>query len=283
MRVGSEGHPGRAAGVRGAGMPLLVATTALALLAAISPARAQVIRGYVVDDSTEAALPDVLVSVMVDSAAVQQLTTDTTGFFQFTLPDSGEVQLEGQRLGWRTVLSQPIFVPAGDTVSVELWMGVEAIPVAPLVVTARSNLGRSRFFRHMDAWGRGVFMTPDVIDSIAPIHPVDVLRDQEKTWLAWRMGRRKPIPSIHTYVGNGCVKFMINRLEVRSWAIGGGDVAGGAAFEESALEHLMGREIVAVEYYRYIGEVPPELRRFAYVDDSNAMCGLVVYWTREGW
>lgn len=266
-----------------AGRPAAVALAVALVLAVALPGRApaQVIRGHVVDDSTETGLPDVEVSLLVDSVRVQRVVTDTAGFFRFALPDSATVQLEGRRIGWRTVLSRPLRVPPSDTVSVELWMGVRAIPVAPLYVTARSSLGRSRFYRHMEEWGEGVFITPEMVDSIDPIHPVDVLRGQEQTWLSWRFGERRPVPDIRTYLGHGCVAFMVNGVQVRRWAGNGGGVAGAAAFEDSALETLEGRDIVAVEYYRYMGEVPPELRRYA--DIRDVQCGLVVYWTAEGW
>ncbi|MGD2070913.1 MAG: carboxypeptidase-like regulatory domain-containing protein [Gemmatimonadota bacterium] len=259
----------------------VAAAAALVLVVAPARAPAQVIRGHVVDDSTEVGLPDVEVALLVDSVRVQRVVTDTAGSFSFDLPDSATVQLEGRRLGWRTVLSRPLHVSPQDTVTVELWMGIRVIPVAPLYVTARSDLGRSRFYRHMEAWGEGVFLTPAMVDSIDPIHPVDVLRGQEETWLSWRFGQRRPVPNVRTYLGQGCVAFMVNGVQVRRWAGNGGRVAGAAAFEDSVLETLEGRDIVAVEYYRSIGEVPPELRRYADIDD--VLCGLVVYWTAEGW
>jgi hypothetical protein len=55
---------------------------------------------------------------------------------------------------------------------------------------------------------------------------------------------------------------------------------------------LDGEDIEAVEYYRYIGEVPPDLRDYAMVVEdlsgrgglsAASNCGLVIFWTKAGW
>ena len=56
----------------------------------------------------------------------------------------------------------------------------------------------------------------------------------------------------------------------------------GSLWKGSPFGWVRGRDVVAVEFYRYIGDLPPELRRFA-DDDGNHLCGLVVFWTADGW
>ncbi|HSR43067.1 MAG TPA: carboxypeptidase-like regulatory domain-containing protein, partial [Longimicrobiales bacterium] len=171
------------------------ASCLLLVLALVSPTLApgpldaQVVRGHVLDDSTRLGVADVTVRAVAGTARVlRSVTTGASGEFLLDLPDSATVRLEGTRPGWSSVTSQPLHVPRGDTVTVEFWLSVRPIPVAPLYVTARSNLGRSRFRAHMEDWGKGIFFTPAMVDSIAPIHPVDLLRGQEDTWLTWRFG-----------------------------------------------------------------------------------------------
>jgi hypothetical protein len=213
-------------------------------------------------------------TVLLHSSPISRVLTDTAGWFSLTLPDSGTYQLEAQRLGYATTRSQPLFVNRYDTLTVEFRVQAEAVALAPLVVTGRSPTGWSQFYGRMSDWGRGIFMTPEMVDSINPRHPADVFRGQEETMLTWRWGLRSAIPSVRTFLGRGCVAYMLDRklMEPRFW---------GSIWEDSPLGWVTGKEVVAVEYYRYIGEVPPELRQLADVDDH--MCGLVVFWTAAGW
>jgi hypothetical protein len=47
------------------------------------------------------------------------------------------------------------------------------------------------------------------------------------------------------------------------------------------MESLLPQDLMAVEIYRYFGEVPEGLRHNAAV--GGKLCGLIVIWTREGW
>ncbi|MFH1765322.1 MAG: hypothetical protein ABIF09_14125, partial [Gemmatimonadota bacterium] len=69
------------------------------------------------------------------------------------------------------------------------------------------------------------------------------------------------------------------------------DVDRTSLWEDTILEYLKGKDIVAVEFYRSIGEVPPELKDYAYLDwdlsgrgwvSPVSNCGLVIFWTRAG-
>lgn len=253
-----------------------MAALLLALLFAAAPALAgaQVIRGHVLDGGTGAGIEGAsLTAFKPATEAVRSVVTDSTGWFLVTLPDSGSFRLTAQRLGYATTRSRPLFVYPADTVTVEFRIRPEAVALEPLVVTGRSARGWSRFSERMNEWGKGVFMTPAMIDSINPRHPADVFRGQEKTWLRWRWGRRKPVPGIRTFLGSGCVSYLLDGrlVDPDFW---------GGVWEGSPLEYVTGEDVVAVEYYRYIGEVPPELRRYA---GGDHQCGLVVFWTAVGW
>ena len=70
-------------------------------------------------------------------------------------------------------------------------------------------------------------------------------------------------------------------------------VRGGARFRSEAgtnpwalypLDGLQEGDIMGMEFYRYIGEVPKELRYLASgMRDNQSMCGLVMIWTRARW
>jgi len=243
-------------------------------LALPSAARTQVLRGYLVDDSLQVAVEGATVSLLHEGELVSDLITDETGWFSFSLPGPGTYQLEAQRLGYARTRSEEITVGASETVTVELRAGKEAIPLDPIVVVAGRGRGSTRFFERMEGWGKGVFFTPAMIDSINPQHPADVLRGQEQTWLSWRSGRWNLVPRIKTYLGSGCVAYMLDgrRIDPQLW---------GSTWESSPLSWISGEDVIAVEYYRYVGEAPPELRRHATHD--GGLCGLLVFWTSVGW
>jgi hypothetical protein len=239
------------------------------------PAVAQVLQGYLLDDSTGVGIDGATVSLIRGDMNLRSVVASSSGWFSFILPDSGSYRLRAQRLGYATTRSEPLFIPPGDTVTVEFRLRTEAVQMAPLVVTASRARGWGQFRERMENWGKGIYMTPAVVDSIDPRHPADVFRKQDRTWLSWDWGTHKAVPKIRTFMGSGCVSYLLDGMpiETRMW---------GNVWEESPLAWIEGKDVVAVEYYRYIGEVPPELRRFA--DDTyDQQCGLVVFWTAVGW
>jgi len=235
-----------------------------------SPAASgQLLRGYVVDDSTRIGIEGATVTLIRGDSSVGVLVTDADGWFSFELPEAGSYQLDAQRLGYARARSRALVVGPSETMTVDFLLRTEAIVLEPIVVVAGRGRGISQFSQRMEEWGKGVFMTPAMIDSINPQHPADVLRGQEKTWLSWRSGRWKMIPRIKTLLGRGCVNYVLDGMRINDlW---------GAPWVESPLSWISGDDVIAVEYYRYMGEVPPELRHHA-----NG-CGLLVFWTSVGW
>ena len=249
---------------------LFVPLLAFLGLLLVQPASGQVLRGYVVDDSTRAGIEGATVTLIRGDSTIGSSISDSDGWFSFDLPESGTYQLDAQRLGYARSRSKALFVSPSETMTVEFLLRTEAIVLEPIVVTAGRGRGLSQFSGRMEEWGKGVFMTPAMIDSINPLHPADVLRGQEETWLSWRSGRWNMIPRIKTFLGVGCVNYVLDGRKINEdlW---------GPAWVESPLSWISGKEVIAVEYYRYMGEVPPELRHHA-----NG-CGLLVFWTSIGW
>ena len=249
--------------------PVFLSLSLLSLVDATA-ASGQVLRGYVVDDSTRVGIEGATVTLIRGDSAVGVLVADADGWFSFDLPEAGTYQLDAQRLGYARTRSKDLFVSPSETMTVEFLLRTEAIVLEPIVVTAGRGRGMSQFLGRMEEWGKGVFMTPAMIDSINPQHPADVLRGQEETWLTWRSGRWKMIPRIKTFLGEGCVNYVLDgmRINIDLW---------GPPWVESPLSWISGDDVIAVEYYRYVGEVPPELRHHA-----NG-CGLLVFWTSIGW
>lgn len=263
--------------------------------AAVGPqrARAQAVQGVVVDDQSLTPVAGVIVHLVIgDSPGASQVTDDNGRFFM-TVPRRGEYRLEVAGFGYRTARSQSFRVERGDTVTVEFRVLPDAILLEPLTVTGRSNLGRHAFERRRTEWGQGVFLTPAQIDSIDPRHPADVFRRMDQVLLRWGSETRDHsrtswvVPYVRLESGR-CLMYVLNGVRVRAAA---------NAWTGYQLRGLSSSDLVAVEVYRSIHEVPPELRRetqqtwfeqnedvpASAVLESERNCGVVVIWTHHGW
>jgi len=271
-----------------------------------SPAAGQAIRGHLIDDSNQVPVGGATITLLIGGVRDLRTLTGDDGYFFIDLDAWGTYQLEAERIGYRTTTSQPFLVEPADTLTVDFRVLPDAVLLNPILVTARSNRGRDAFYRRMEGWSQGIFITPAMVDSIQPRHPAEVLRKQPDVWLSWTWGRNPdtgaagPIPNIHTYRGRtGCVTYMIDGRPVwrPRWATG-------PAWLDWPLNTLEGKEIVAVEVYRSLSEVPDELRNYTEevynghplpdlpsinggqrveIQPFPEICGIINFWTRVGW
>jgi hypothetical protein len=238
----------------------------------------QAIVGVLIDDTDGRPIPTAAVTLLRGPAELATVTTDDQGRFRMPVPLPGFYRLAADRIGYVPTESQMVEVETGVILTVEFRILPDAILMEPILVTARSDQGRSIFEDRRQEWGRGIYLTPAMVDSINPrLHPAEVFRGQEDVWLSWGTGRLDSgawamVPRIKTYRGDGCLQYMVDRVPVRP----------GPGWTAFPLDGLLPQDIVAVEIYRYVGEAPPELRRFATAGDMS-MCGLVVLWTHAGW
>jgi hypothetical protein len=278
-------------------VPLLALFAILGPAAVVRPVAAQSIRGIVVDDTNLTRVPGATVRLVAGDELGAGTETDADGRFFLATPGEGEYRLEVSRFGYVTARSQPVRVPSSDTVSVEFRVAPDAILLNPITITGRSRRGRRDFERRLDGWERGVRLTPDQIDSIAPRHPADVFRAVAKVVVHWDWGELStggfgPVPAVRTFLGRGCMQFMVDYVLVtpEPWAA--------TEWNGYILNTLLPEDIVAVEVYRSYNEVPPELQRYTHEfrqlwsggavgttwdEDEKVNCGLTVYWTRTGW
>lgn len=277
--------------------------TRVALLAAsvfgllhVGALEAQVVYGRLVDDETGAGVADASVTLLDDDEDERgSYLTDGDGRFIFELPSPGSYRLRAERLGYGSVTSQ--FFDAlerSDTLSVRFHVSTEAVLLDPLVVSVPRRFGGREIFERRCTPSRGVCLSPDVVDSIAPrTHPAELFRDIEDVYVSWGWGKYSeggagPIPGIRTFVGRGCLVYMIDNVRVRPDPFASGFWAG------YPLNQLRPGDIEAVEFYRGAWEIPEEYRHlgslsyrkltdggFRTVDMD--LCGLVVFWTRAGW
>ena len=280
-------------GIALSALPFLLTTALLGF--AHAPGSAQAIRGVVVDDLSLTQVPSALVRLVRNGEAGAAILTDDHGAFFLSVPEAGQYRLQVSGLGYETALSQVVEVERGDTLSVEFRVRPDAVVLDPITVLSRSRRGRNTFENRRSEWDRGIFLTPAMVDSIAPTYPAELLKGLEKVDVRWGWGTSStgmpgPMPSVRTVMGRGCVLYMVDFVPVQAEPWATSDWAG------SQLSSLAGKDIVAVEVYRSVLEVPPELRRytdqFRPVWNSGSMgvryqesihCGLTVFWTRAGW
>ena len=261
---------------------------------------AQAVRGVIVDDQSLTHVRAATVRLVQDGKPSKGTESDASGRFFIALPGDGAYSLEVSRLGYETTRSQVFVVEGRDTVSVEFRIAPHAVLLDPIVVTARSRRGRNLFEERRKDWGRGVFLTPYQVDSMNLRAPAEVFRKMPEVQLKWDFGvrgngSRGAIPTVIADVGTGCVLYMLNNVFVQppSWAkrvdlLGGAvsdkDIANASKTYWSSwqLADLPPEDIAAVEVYRSMDEVPPELRRFTH-DGPLTNCGVVVFWTKSAW
>ena len=266
---------------RALGLPWLAGFVLWASFPHAVAAQEQLVLGRVLDDVTERPVPGAQVTLLLADERLSATTVDDSGGFLLVTDRTGTLAVEVQALGYRTH-AQPVELITGDRIVVTLRVRPDAIPLEPLVVTSRSNLGRNLFAHRRQEWGRGIFLDPDAIAGMKASHVGEYLSDLEDVRVSWGMGRTSSgaaevLPRISTYMGSGCLRYMVDLLAVRPppwdedkdpWTL-------------YPLDGVRPEDIAAVEVYRYVGEAPPEIRQHATWGED--LCGLVVLWTHAGW
>lgn len=154
----------------------------LGAMAALSPraAAGQRIAGLVLEDSARSPIAGVQIS-LVDEDGVRRsaVLTDSTGGFVLSMR-AGTYRLDAERLGYQAYTSDLIEIGAGETMGVEIRLGIGAVPLEPLRVTARSSLPHARaaeFYRRRGdpAHSAGYFVDREDLDRNAVSRTTTVL------------------------------------------------------------------------------------------------------------
>jgi len=250
--------------------------------ATVVPGSAQVVEGRVLDELSEQPVPLARVTALdEDGAAAGPVTATADGGFVLRLPGPGTYRLRVERLGYPVHTTGEFRAHPFERLDLEIRITPEAIPLAPLEVVARGpERGRDQFTRRRAA-GEGVFVDPVHIALMRDARRVriasDVVRNVEGIQVDWD-------GKISTALGWRCLVVFLDHSPIPVMHTGGG------AWEPRlALDGLVdlndltdSRNVMAVEVYRSIDEVPEEVRRgFRWSDVGR--CGVVWFWTRVGW
>jgi hypothetical protein len=245
---------------------LILAAPALALLTAT--AAAQQIVGAVVDEQTGQGIEGA--AVTLTDAGGSQLARGLTGregHFVLNPGAAGSLTLTVTRFGYLSVTSHPIEVEAGERVVVEVRLGVDVIPLDPVVVSGRrqSTPDIAAFYQRLEQGrrtGQGHFISRTEIAQARPARTTDLLR----TLSGLRVDRSRTAGRGDVVrMRGGCVPAIfidgnhINRTDPR----------------HSLDEYVVPASIEGIEVYRGAG------RSVGHYYDPRG-CGVVLVWTQRG-
>jgi len=241
----------------------------------------------VLDVETGAPVESAMVQVLEEAEgarAVAAAGTDVGGHFVLQVPGPGTFRLRAIRIGYREVTTPPFDLAPEEVLEVEVLLGSEAIPLAPLVVVsprpARMDLRLHTrgFYERRREWGRegsgfGHFLDREEVERRNALQVADLLRDFPGVRVESRGGRRpgeitlRAVTSISDF-GLRCSPVIF---------LDGSPVATGAPERPEArnpgvhIDELVSMaDVIGVELY-------PGLSQPARFMRGN--CGVIVLWT----
>lgn len=239
------------------------------LLLLAAPAAGQGIRGRVLEDGGRSAVREAEVEIVsADGRWSGSGVTDSTGFFRVQTPRADVYRITVRHVAYQPWTSDTIRLGTAETVSLEIRLGRTALPIEPLVVTARSHprlaefderrLNRTfgRFLTREDIEARGTNRTSELFRTIPGIQLVPVVRRNRTTssgnMVAMRGGLGTCSPSI-----------FIDGLSARQ-------------YPESTIDDMLSpSHIEGVEVYTSATTAPPRY-------NEGTGCGVILFWTRAG-
>jgi hypothetical protein len=262
----------------------LLAISLTAVAASAQPsARAAVLRGFVLHDSTEQAV--VGAELTIDDLKLRTLTA-AEGEFRLAIKP-GTYLVNVRALGYQPILVRLSFAE-GDSLERDFLLVPSPVAIAGVNVTGKADSRNPKIaeFDRRRAMGIGSFISQQRIDSFPGKRLSNFMRELPGLMIqqgnsanaAWAVGTR----------GNGSLLRMpsVSAMDVRRGAkrglcystvyLDGVRVYGGnaeeALFDIDQLDPTM---VAGIEYFASAAQTPPELNA-----TSAGTCGIVVIWTR---
>jgi hypothetical protein len=251
------------------GLALLAGIAAIAIALAPASIAAQTITGTILDAATNR--PVDAAEILLhgeDEAIVARAQSDAAGRFTIHPPAAGAWVLTVRRIGFTTIVSDPLQLQAGDWVTVDVILATDAIALDPIVVTARRSIRSpdvQRFYDRRDLAARsgiGHFIVRDEIERLSPQRPTDLLRGMPGLRVVrGQSGRGEGIR-----MASGCIPAIyvdgmpLNRMQRT----------------DSVDDFVAVLDLEGIEIYR------GATSRVAQYHDPTG-CGLILVWTRGGY
>jgi hypothetical protein len=250
----------------------LLALLVLALLP--SGAESQVrLHGLVLDASTSRPIAGAMVFLeSSNGTGLAHRTTDEAGRFSFLARGAGPFQLRADRLGYSRTIVGGIYLTAGSGSEVSLHMVPEAIPLAPVEVSARprSTSPTLAGFHHRRQGPTGWFITREEIERDN--------RSRVSNILAQAPGVRIVRGVVYMSRGSGCpAQILIDGFHINRPVPVIAGRRGQSTTEMFPIDELViPGSVEGIEVYQGLSNAPPELRA------GHPGCGVVAIWTRRG-
>lgn len=146
------------------------------ILLAPTIAWSQTVQGVVVEDGTRSPIAGVLVELLdPGKQRVASTHTDSAGAFLLTSDQPGDFFVRASHLGYTTITSDTLALGPGERLGVEIRMAQTALPLEPLVVTARGRARTSGFYDRVRS-GFGRYITRADIERRGGTRVTDILR-----------------------------------------------------------------------------------------------------------
>lgn len=231
------------------------------LLFAPTVVQAQVIHGAVLDESTRAPIAGVLVELLASGGGVlATVQTNDSGTFFFRQQRSGTFSLRLTHLAYTTVATDTVSAGRDEMLALELQMAQAAIPLEPLLVTARGNVRLAGFHERMRKGASGRFVTRSEIERRPAARATELLREMPGINLT----RNRNGTNFITMRGSfgGCVPTIyVDGMEMRQFA------------ESSVDDFLTSDTLEGIEVYTGAASAPSPIT-------PRDACGVVAFWSR---
>jgi len=247
------------------------------------PAHGQVLMGQVLEGTSGRPISDARLTLLhPDSRALgDPVLSDENGRFMLSAPGPGEYYLRAEKLGYLAIVDGIFAFDAVEgRLNVSVYMAPQPVDLAGIEARVemrriRRNLRVAGFYDRADA-GFGIFVGPEEIKSRLTINVSDYLR--RVPGIRFRDGRvlfrSRPDPRS---IGDGLCEPTVYLDGVQ--LINGSLTPGGAASGQGLDDRVRPEEVVGIEVYRRLTEIPMEY----YVNrPDQAFCGVLVVWTESG-
>jgi hypothetical protein len=250
-----------------------------------APAGAQgSIFGSVLDQQTENPIASAEVTLLDrDGRALRTIYADDLGAFAFPRIGSGVYRLRAGRIGY-LISTSPLFeLIQTDTLHLVLRLDTEAVPLAPLEVTARARRRASPVledFRFRMNRGTGHFISREAILARSPFYVTDVLAMVPGV----RVGNPTPQGGRHVsmtrtpaHLNCHAQIYLDGTLVNPPMQTAFGGTRRTASINDFSIDEVVSpASVEGIEVYRGLSEVPAEFM------SPYAICGVIAVWTRRG-
>ncbi len=147
------------------------------ILASASPALAQSVEGYVVDDESGDPMGTVEVAVLApDDTVIETFVTDESGRFVVEMPDGGSFRLRAKRIGYEASISDVFALGPGQAALAELRLQLDPVLLDPLIASVENQsiaLAREGFYQRAEM-GFSEIRTAEYFEAKPPLDISDL-------------------------------------------------------------------------------------------------------------